>query len=92
MRVNSLTIIHTGPTLVFDPVLLADNGDYSCTPRNDVGQGEPTTFNFIVNGKLNNVIAKLKPESLNSIFPCVNACVLCVESQNGGWVSNQILK
>jgi echinoid protein len=49
LKANSRNVIHQGPVLEFDLVDLNDNGDYSCTPRNDVGQGEPTTFNFIVN-------------------------------------------
>ena len=50
-RVGSMTVLHEGPELVFDPAGLQDNDEYICRPTNQVGDGTPTTWKFIVNGQ-----------------------------------------
>ncbi len=40
-----------GPDLVFGRAELRDNDEYICRPTNDVGDGTPTTWKFVVNGE-----------------------------------------
>ena len=46
-------MLHEGPELVFVPARLEDNDEYICRPTNQVGDGTPTTWKFIVNGEYN---------------------------------------
>ena len=51
-----MTILQEGPELRFNPANLRDNDEYICRPTNQVGDGEPTTWKFIVNGKLQMIL------------------------------------